>query len=53
MSENDFWKYCANCGEELGLSKWPPIVEMTSDSGETLIHSFCDDECKATWDGDD
>ena len=45
----EFWKYCAHCGAELGLDDWPPVVELVSDGAETIIHSFCDDGCRANW----
>lgn len=42
-----FYEVCAHCGSQLGLDHWPPVVEAVDVDGETVIRSYCDEECMA------
>lgn len=48
----DFWKYCAHCGSELGLGDWPPVVDVADGGDGSALRSFCDEACRAAWNGD-
>ena len=50
---DDFWNFCANCGEKYVSADPPPIVEVVTDGGENLPVSFCDEECMSEWFSDD
>lgn len=39
---------CAYCGSVLPDEEWCPVVTSEED-GAVVVHSFCDDDCKAAW----
>lgn len=45
-------RFCSQCGNRLSDNDWHPVVTESYESGETVLHSFCDEECKTTWGAD-
>lgn len=43
---------CAHCGDQLNEDDWHPVVTETQENGETVLRSFCDEECKTAWEAD-
>lgn len=48
----DFTRSCAQCGDPLNGDALYPVITETDGEGETVLRSFCDDECTAVWGGD-
>lgn len=46
-------EYCAHCRTRLPKDEWCPVVTETASDGSLLLRSFCDEDCKESWLGDD
>ncbi|WP_422653683.1 DUF7576 family protein [Halogeometricum borinquense] len=40
---------CAACDSIIDVSEWHPTKASQTRDGETVIHSFCSDRCRAKW----
>lgn len=45
----DFGTYCTHCGNALREGDWHPVVTDTEDGTIVALYSFCDEECKRSW----
>lgn len=43
--------YCAACGAELPPNVWCPVRTETDPDGSVRVRTFCDETCRADWDG--
>lgn len=44
-----FHEVCESCGAALTDGEWHPVVSETTDEGEHLFFSFCDEDCRTAW----
>jgi hypothetical protein len=52
-SEGHPFATCANCGDAFETDVSYPVVTRGGGDRELELYSFCDEECRRTWEADD
>lgn len=42
-------KICGNCGDQIEIKKWHPVVTRTDEDGSFTVFAFCDEDCWDEW----
>lgn len=52
-ADHDVFDYCAYCGDSLDDQEWHPVRRESDENDDVTWYTFCDDECRTAWAGEE